>query len=180
MVMIKPRGQPVTASVKIPTDYDMLRNRIKIDRDALDKSVEEQAQVFLEVCDRHVNALSLRDEARDKLSRRDAEIARETRQKGEKGGTRVTEAMVNDTVMLSADHIKFSTELAELKKQSDLWGVLRDAFDQRMRMIRELVNLYAMGYFGAASAIGPRNTVRDSLAETARARLDENRKARHQ
>lgn len=178
MVMIKPRGQPVAA--KEQTDYEMLRNRIKIDRDALDKSVEEQAQVFLEVCDRHVHALSLRDEARDKLSRRDAEIARDTRQKGEKGGTRTTEAMVNDSVMLHTEHIQLSANLTELKKQADLWGVLRDAFDQRMRMIKELVNLYAMGYFGAAGALGPRNTVRDSLAETARARLDENRKARHQ
>lgn len=180
MVMIRPRTTPQTASTRSASDYDALRERIKIDRDALDKSVEEQAQVFLEVCDRHVNALSLRDEARDKLSRRDAEIARDARQKGEKSGTRVTEANINDSVMLHADHIKLSAELAELKKQSDLWGVLRDAFDQRMRMIRELVNLYAMGYYGANGSVGPRNTVRDSLAATARSKLDEDRKSRRQ
>lgn len=174
MVMIRPR----TLSQKEPSDYDMLRARIKIDRDALDKSVEEQAQVFLEVCDKHVHALSRRDEARDKLARRDAEIARDTRQKGEKSGARITEANVNDSVMLHPDHIMISAELAELKKQSDLWGVLRDAFDQRMRMIRELVNLYAMGYYGSAGTVAPRNTVRDSLAATARIKLDEDRKAR--
>lgn len=177
MVMIKPRGQAVTKEL---TDYDLFRARIKIDRDALDKSVEEQAQVFLEVCDRHVNALSLRDEARDALSRKDAEIARETRQKAEKGGSRVTEANVNDSVMLHPDHINLSDKLAKLKKQSDLWGVLRDAFDQRMRMIRELVNLYAIGYYGSAGTVGPRNAVRDSLAATARTKLDEDRKTRRQ
>jgi hypothetical protein len=177
MVMIKPRG---TAIPKAPSDYDLLRARIKIDRDALDKSVEEQAQVFLEVCDRHVHALSLRDEARDALSRKDAEIAREVRQNGEKSGSRVTEANVNDSVMLHPDHIRLSAILAEIKKQSDLWGVLRDAFDQRMRMIRELVNLYAVGYYGSVGTVGPRNTVRDSLAATARTKLDEDRKIRRQ
>ena len=175
MGLIKPR---IFSGANTPTDYDILRTRIKIDRDALDKSVEEQAQVFLEVCDRHVNALSLRDEARDKLARHDAQIALETRQKAEREKTRITEAVVNDSVMLHPDHIRLSTELLEIKKRADLWGVLRDAFDQRMRMIRELVNLYAIGYYGATGAVTPRNVVRDSLAATAKAKLNEDRKTR--
>ena len=184
-ILIKPReaGGRVRVVLRppgdsMPDEYALFRNRIKIDRDALDKAVEEQAQVFLEVCDRHVHALSKRDEIRDKLARRDAEIAREVRRQAEKGKTRATEAMINDSVLLHIDHVKLNTDCAELKKQADLWSVLRDAFDQRMRMIRELVNLYAIGYYGAAGTVTPRNTVRDSLAATARTKMDEDRKAR--
>lgn len=176
MGIIKPRA----SEVKNDSVYEQLRNRLKIDRNELDKSVEEQAQVFFEVCEQHVNAISHRDEARDKLSRRDAELARETRQGLEKSGARATEAIINDSVMLHKDHIDLSAELAVIKKQTDLWGILRDSFDQRMRMIRELVNLYAIGYYGSAGTIAPRNTVRDSLAATARTKMDEDRKNRRQ
>src|SRR3990167_4617743 len=168
----------ISSAAEITSDYDVFRERIHIARARLDDAVAEQAQIFLEICERHTCTLSARDEARDRLARCDAQLAQELRAALEASGKRPTESMVNDAVMLHDTHIATASFLTTTKREADLWGVLRDAFDQRMRMLRELVNLYSMSYYGSASAVGPSNTVRNALAATARERLDADRKVR--
>lgn len=171
-MLVKPR----TPSPQ--TDYERYREKIRIDRDQLDMSVEEQAGIYLSVSEQYVKAVSERDALRDQLARKDAEIAGAVRQKAEQNKSRATEAMINDAVMLHNDHIQLSERLSLAKKEVDLWMSLRDAFDQRMRMLRELVTLYTTGYFSVAGTGKPRNTVHDALADSARQRLSEQRKSR--
>lgn len=156
--------------------FTAFREHVRIDRNALDSAVEQQAHLFMSVCEEHVRYASIRDEAKDRLARHDARCAREFRRKAEAAKERVTEAMVNDAVMLDEEHIRLSTELNSISAQTERWWALRIAYDQRVKMLRELVGLYASGYFSAEAAASPRAAVRDALAATARARLEERRR----
>lgn len=176
--LIKRKQQPAATQLDLPLDlYQQLRNRIRIDRDRLDIAVEEQAQVFLEVAEQHVHAASARDEAKDRLARLDAGLAQEAREELAKAGQRPTEALVTDAVILHPAHVKVAKEVSQLKSEADRWWVLREAFDHRLRMIRELVGLYASEYYGSAGAVSPRSAVRDSLAARAKEMQHERREA---
>lgn len=159
--------------------YDELKAQLSIDRNRLDEAVEQQATVFAKICEEHVLVSSQRDEAHDVLARRDAEIAREFRA-NPKEGQKITEAITNDAVMLHPEHVRLSQTLNQLKARADRWWGLRQAFDQRVRMLHELVSLYSGGYFTSSGAQGSKSAVSDALAATARARMDEKRKERLQ
>jgi hypothetical protein len=170
--LVKPAPDPGAS------DYEIFSARIKLDRNALDVAAEEQAQIFLEVANRHVMAVSRRDEAKDDLAHIDAQIARDFRAKCEEDKIRATEALVTDHILQHQSHISAAATLRLHRIEADQWGALREAFDQRMRMIKELVGLYASGYYSEGGTIGPRNAIRDAIAENARQRLDEGRKTR--
>lgn len=155
--------------------YEELRAKVRINRDKLDEEVEQQAALFIDICEEHVMASSRRDGARDELARTDAEIAREARRRAETAGTKMTEAMCNDAVMLDPRHVKGATEHQRLRREADNWDALREAFGQRVRMLHELVALYSAGYFTTGSAQGSRSNVNDALAQTARAKMAEAR-----
>lgn len=157
--------------------YEEFKLRIRIDRNHLDDAVEEQAQVFLEVCDHHSEALSVRDAAKAALARSDAELARTLRYPAGPTGKRVADQELNDTILIHPTHIEKDKEYQDAKALSDRWGNLRDAFDQRMRMIRELVTLYVQGYY-VTGVVGPRNAKRDADADYARQAQADARKQR--
>ncbi|MBX4215938.1 hypothetical protein KW797_03240 [Candidatus Parcubacteria bacterium] len=162
----------------LPDFYPEFRNRVKIDKDRLDSAVEEQAFLFLEVCEHHVRATSLADAARDELKQTDGRLAREFRMKQMKDGEKATEAMVNEHLVLHSEHRGAIDKLNDREREKERWYALRQAMDQRSKMLRELVNLFASSYFTSSGAATPRNAVRDALAETARKKMDEQRRSK--
>ena len=159
-------------------EYASFKAKLEIDRDRLDAAVMEQSQIFDEVGERHIRACDLRDAAKTRLAIKDSELAVRYRTKLNASGEKSTDSIVNDYVLLDPSRNTENDIYTARKKEADLWGILREAFEQRMRMLRELVSLHATGYFNAQSMGGPRNVVRDALAETARTKMDEDRKAR--
>ena len=161
-------------------EYETFKVKLGIDRDRLDAVVMEQAQIFDEVGERHVRACDLRDAAKTRLAVKDSELAVKHRAVLEREGKKSTDSIVNDYVLLDSARITENAQYMARKKDADMWGILREAFEQRMRMLRELVSLHATGYFNAQSMGAPRNVVRDALAESARTKMEEDRKARRQ
>ena len=173
---------PVAPEVTYADDdiYQAYKAKLQIDQSKLDTCIQQQATTYLAVQEEYTLAVSRRDEARDQLSRRDAELARDIRIDLTKRGEKTTEAIVNDCVMLSPAHIKASDHLAACKRSSDRWGALVGAFEQRLRMLRELVALYSAGYWSAQSIDGSAAAVRDGLAASAKEKLQQGRDARRQ
>lgn len=159
-------------------EYEAFKAKLEIDRDRLDAAVMEQAQVFDEIGERHIRACDLRDAAKTRLAIKDSELAVRYRMKLNASREKSTDSIVNDYVLLDPSRGIENDIYTARKKEADLWGILREAFEQRMRMLRELVSLHATGYFNTQSMDAPKNIVRDALAESARAKMDEDRKAR--
>lgn len=159
-------------------EYQAFKAKLEIDRDRLDVAVMEQPQIFDEVGERHVKACDLRDGAKTRLAVKDSELAVTHRARLEKAGAKSTDSIVNDHVLLDPDRKACNDIYVRAKHAADMWGKLRESYEQRMRMLHELVSLHATGYFNTQSMGGPQNVVRDALADSARRKLEENRKAR--
>ena len=158
--------------------YQTYRAKLAIDQNDLDTCIQQQAMMFLTVQEEYSMAVSRRDGARDTLSRTDAELARDIRADFAKQNTKATESLINDTVMLAPWHIKASSILSDAKQKADQWGGLVAAYEQRLRMLRELVALYSAGYWSSRSVEGSGVAVRDALAASAREKIEEKRNAR--
>lgn len=155
---------------------DDYRNRIALDRHALDLAAEEQPELFLQIADEHVLATSRRDAAKDELLRTDARLGREARAEQEKAyvaktGSKPTEGSVADAVLGQQEHLEAADKVSRLNREVDEWGALRSAMEHRKSMIRELATLYAAGYYTAGTAEGAGRSVRDTRGTAARGAL---------
>lgn len=152
--LIRPRGIPAPQPPAAEAELARYRELIKLDRHALDTAAEEQAQLFLDACDKQTQAMSLRDEAKENLTRIDAETASAIRQR--KTDTKLTEGAIYDQVVQSPKHAAATADYELKRRTADYWGNLRAAFDQRAKMIRELTGQYSAGYFTVQSGVSAR------------------------
>lgn len=136
------------------------RNYLKIDKDALSEAMAEQADLFFRVGDACANANSEREEAKEHLSTVDSELGQSFRGGKKKDDLKITEGSVKDLIQTNQRHQEAFEVYLEAKKRAEQLVALRDAFQERGRMLRDLGNLYATGYFtvtaskGAAADIG--------------------------
>lgn len=149
MALIKPRG---TATPE--AELTRYRELIKLDRHALDTAAEEQAQIFLDVCDKHTLAMSVRDEAEETLTRTDATVSSDIRIRSAEN--KLTEAAIKEKVIQNKDHAKAWSDYEYKRRIANSWGNLRVSFEQRAKMIRELTGQYSAGYFTVQSGVGAR------------------------
>lgn len=167
-----------SAALGLYSKYDEFRLLIRIDPDRLDIGVMDQAQIYMEVGEQYTSCCSLRDGARDQLAKKDSELARECRLAAETRNIKVTVDQVNDAVLLHPDRTAIKNDYEQLKALADKWGNLKAAFEQRMRMLREMVVLYSANYFTSSTQASTGGAVRDALANKARDEMDRQRKAR--
>lgn len=151
-------------------DAELARYRVllKLDRNDLDRAAEQQSDLYLQVSDRHVAAVSTRDEAKNQLALVDAELAASIRSKQEK---RLAEGAIYDEVIVTAKHKLAAADYEQKKRTTDQWGALRAAYEMRSKMIRELTQQFATGYFTIGRVAGTPHTVHAAGATEGREAL---------
>lgn len=159
-----------------PDLMSSLRERLKIDKHALDEELVEQPQLFYHAAQQYVLASSRRDAAYDEIKLTEAALNEEVRRELLKLNDKVTEAMVNSSVISHPMRVKAIEDHLAAKKEADEWSALKEAFGQRAYMLRDLVQLFVANYF-ATSSVSTDNPKRGEIvANAARARIDEVRK----
>lgn len=123
------------------------RAAVQIDRHTLDTQVEQQPQLYFELCEQQIQAFSRRDEAKEALAHVDAELSNALRAEAATSGSKLTESAISDRVTAHPDHTAAVRVHDQLRLEADRWTVLRATFEQRAKMLHELVSLYASGYF---------------------------------
>lgn len=145
------------------------RNYLSIDKDNLTEAMAAQADLFFRVGEECAIAVSERDEAKERIATVDAEIGQSCRLKnGKKPEEKVTESGIKDQIQINTQHQQAFEAYAESKKRAEQFIALRDAFQERGRMLRDLGNLYGAGYFSITASKG-------AAADIGRARLNEAR-----
>lgn len=125
-------------------DLDYYKSLLKIDKNALDDAIEEQAVLYHEICEHYALAVSLRDEAHENVKTVDAELNQAIRNNAQ---AKITEAAIASMVTDSEEHKKAMHDYLQSKLTVDMLAALRDSFNQRSYMIKELCALYAAEYF---------------------------------
>jgi hypothetical protein len=157
-----------------------LEKGLRIDPDALDEALQDQPQSFYAVSKELVLLLSRRDAAKQALQIVEAEVDAEIRRSLSKEEKRVTEKEIETRRVVHKDVQQASDELLELNKQAAQYQALKEAFQQRSYVLKDLVGLALSNYYGevAVSSYDRRygQATRDATAEKARTDMREMRK----
>jgi len=117
----------------------------------LDDEVVRQPVLFYTISEALTDALALRDGAKEDLAAVDAQMDSIWRRKLLKNDTKITEKMVQNHVQCSPEHEKAFEAYLEAKTNADKLLALKEAFQQRSYMLRDLVSLYSANYYETSS-----------------------------
>lgn len=152
------------------------RSKLFINRHALEIGLSEQPELFAQVSYMAALYASLRDQAKNNVSVVEAETASLIRQQFMDTGEKVTEAAIKEELAQHSATKKANKNYLSVKKEADIWQAMKDSYDQRGKMIRELVHLYISGYYQRQEIKGEQIQSQNSAADYARKRLSDVRK----
>lgn len=156
--------------------YDGLRSALQINKNELDDEISRQSVVFQEVCEAQARAVSIRDEFKTSCEEQYAISSSKIRIKLEKSGERFTEAQIKESVATDKEYLDATADYLEAKKIADLLGGLRDAYDMRGKMLRELSHLFVSGYWSSVQIKGAASDSKNAAASLAKEAMTEKRK----
>ena len=144
-------------------DYDQLKTSMKIERDMLDEEIISQPSSFFHASEGCALASSRRDMLKHKLEVTVAELDKDVRDAMTTEGEKITEAQVKAQVAREPDfHAAYKKYLTACL-EADRWEALRNAYRQRADMLRSLVQLHQVGYFGEITGSSQRRDARERL-----------------
>ncbi len=120
---------------------------LKINRTDLDGELIRQPEIFYNVAKAHVQSVSLYDQAKTALKGAAASLDLEIREDGISNNKKPTEKFIENKILADEDYQIHVYELLKLKEKFDILSALRDAFQQRGYMLRDLCVLYSAGHF---------------------------------
>lgn len=167
--IVAPRVRLTSEEASAFTRY---RGLIALDRNDLDTAAEQQAQLYMEVSDHHVDAVSARDKAKSDLALVDAELALAVRRSQEK---KMSEGAVYDEVIIHPKHRAAAADYEAKRHTAEKWGALRDDFEMRSKMIQQLTQQFSTGYFSISRSGSSTHAVRRTLAADGREALHDAR-----
>jgi hypothetical protein len=126
------------ASTKKP-QLETFRDQLVIDPDDLDSALVEQPDLFYHVAESYVMAVARRDEAKLTMEQATADLDKQFREAALAAEEKLTEAAMSRK-LASAPRIQtLERELLALRAEADRWQALKEAYQQRSFMLRELV-----------------------------------------
>lgn len=154
-----------------------LQEQLAIDKSVLDDEVIRQPVLFYTISELLTDAIAERDTAKEELSMTDADLDSEGRRKLAKSGDKTTETMFKNYVQTHTDHENAFKVWLTAKTKADKLLALKEAFQQRSYMLRDLVSLYSANYYEDAS-IKPTKIQEASHYAANRSRMSDARAAR--
>lgn len=128
-----------------------LHAQLAIDKSVLDDEVIRQPVLFYTVSEALTDVIAERDAAKEELNSVDAELDGKWRAKFAKANTKVTDKVVLSAVQIDPLHEKAFTDWLQAKTRAEKLAALKEAFQQRSYMLRDLVSLYSANYYEDAS-----------------------------
>lgn len=155
---------------------------LAVDENALDEALQGQVFSFYEVSKRLSLQISRRDAAKQHLqtveSRVDRRIRKRIAEGTDKADKRLTEKGVESERNTHVDVVEARDLLLRLNHGVGVLTALKDAFQQRSYVLKELAQLFIANYYGDASLGASDRQVTEHKANIARRQMSEERKRR--
>lgn len=152
-----------------------LRDEVAISKYELDDEVQKQPVLYLEASELYMSCIDRRDYFKEQVVRVSADVAASLRESGEYK----TEAAIKEALENSLQVADAKDRFAFWVRKSNICLTLREALDQKGKMLRELVNLYVSGYFQNSAAGAAANKAVTHRHEVVRGKLAEARARRN-
>ena len=125
---------------------------ILIDVDALDLEWLEQPQLMLKYTKHQAETRKRMDFAKERLELVKAELDKSIRSNpGDYGIVKVTESVVQNTIILSDDYQVAMKDYLDIKYEYDIASGVVRSFEQRKSALENLVRLFGQEYFAGPS-----------------------------
>ncbi len=143
-----------------------LRAALAIDMDDLDECLIRQPELYYHASELGALAKAARDEAKLDLELLEAAEGQHIRDLALKNEEKLTEGSLREQLLLSPKVERAKRELLELTTTVTKYDALKDSFQQRSYMLRELVPLHLSRMGGSSSSgVHPRARMADHARE---------------
>lgn len=149
-------------------DLDELEKGLKIDEHALDEALQQQPDLFYRVSKTLAMLTSRRDAMKQEKETVEAQADLTIRRKHARDKDKATEGSIRAEIRLDREVIEVGNELLELANLVAQFAALKEAFQQRSYVLKDLVNLYTANYFGDSAGGSSRTRMRDHAADNYR------------
>jgi hypothetical protein len=158
------------------TEFERLERGLLIDQDDLDQVLIRQPQLFYEVGKQVANLTSQRDAWKQQLQEEEAKADARIRYELSQTDDKPREGDIKGQVLLSREVMTTNKLLMDCNKALGQWSALKEAYVHRVKVLKDLTNLYTTSYFADSSVGYSSRSVRNSDAERARQSMAEQRK----
>lgn len=151
---------------------------LQIDEHALDEALQEQPDLFYRVSKDLALLTSRRDAAKQNVSEVEAQVDLEVRSGAAKRDEKIPEREVDAQKRL---HPKVKAAVAQMLQLNSAVGqlaALKEAFQQRSWVLKDLVGLYIANYYSDKSQSGDESRFKEHKADRIRARMHSQRTGR--
>ena len=128
--------------------FEELEAALSIDKNNLDEALLAQPDTYYRVSEALVLVASQRDAAKQALTETEAEIDQQLRVKARTNDLKLTETDIQSQKNIHPDVKSARFKLNELNTKLGKLEALKEAFQQRSYVLKELVALYTANYFG--------------------------------
>ena len=156
-----------------------LRKCLRIDKNDLDNELIRQPELFYHASTSYALCVSQRDQAKLDLERAEAEADSKIRRAAVKDDKvkKITEAEIVARRAMAPEVREAQDSYLSARAAVERAAALRDAYQQRGYAVKDLVNLYVSGYYGAVTGRFERGEALDKRAAENRAVLAQRRRA---
>ncbi len=139
-----------------------LEKGLQIDEHALNECLIEQPQIYWQVAKQHAISVSERDAAKQNLAEVEAEVDLEIRQEAARLDAKgPTEKAIECGKRLDKRVIKAVDELQKLNHEVNLFAALKDAFQSRGYVLKDLTQLFIANYYSESSQDNAQRSMKD-------------------
>lgn len=169
---VKTRFDNVDLRPRLKVDgmsIEALEQGLQIDEHALDDALIHHPDMFYRVSKHLALVTSQRDAKKQELTEEEAKADGDIRETSLRHKDKTTDTAVKQLVKIDKDVVRVARELLDLNRQVGMWTALKEAFQARSYVLKDLVNLYIANYYGSnQDGTGSRGALRDHSASRVR------------
>lgn len=143
-ILIGEHIDPLEATVEdlsLPPKYESFKTKVKINREDLEQSLEEQPELFAQVSEYAIKWGAIRDLRKNAVDKIRVTLDRQIREQASESGARITEAAIANQIGEDEDYREANLRYLEAKYYADLWLSLVNSYTQRSYALKDLVTI---------------------------------------
>lgn len=135
--------------------YDLLKDRLRVDKHQLDEEEMDQARFYNQCAQEHALAVSYRDEAKSEVDGTYAMLDQQFRAEAEREEKKMTDTAVKSKITAHPRYQEALVKHAGWTYRMNLWAGLTDAAKMRGYALQDLAKLFVAGYWTGSGTASP-------------------------
>jgi len=150
-----------------------IRSKLRIDEDNMDSCLVEHSEYFFKAAEQVTLAGAKRDGLKLELEELVAVLDRDIRARNAAEDIKMSETGLSNTIKTTPRFQELQRKFMDAKKEADDWGTLKEAFQQRSYMLRELNQRQIAQMYNLSTERGTAGSRRNAVGDRNRAELEQ-------